>query len=157
MLPRCPHCFLRVIPKPDQVCPSCNQSMEANSNPDLDLVEISAGESLPCVCYNCGLPSQSTKPIKIWQREEVFVENTVPIASALLAVFSFLLLPFTMFASQSGTTNVDMSTSLRVPTCLACNEQEPKIIGPAQSRAAIKIVAHKRFLSALQLHRSNSV
>jgi hypothetical protein len=60
MLTECPHCFTRVLPRPDGQCPACQQSTVDVRDADREFRTVTVRESshMPDFCCSCMLPER---------------------------------------------------------------------------------------------------
>ncbi len=60
MLTECPHCFTRVLPRPDSQCPACQQDTRSVRDADREFVTVTVRENstMPDHCCSCMLPER---------------------------------------------------------------------------------------------------
>lgn len=56
MLIQCPHCYTKVMPKPDGSCPACQKDTAdlRGTDPTRHSLRLLQGTSLPGICCDCG-------------------------------------------------------------------------------------------------------
>lgn len=130
--------------------------MDDEINTELDVVKVDSRENLPNLCYSCGAMALSAKTVEIAERHSEWVEDTSPLASRFLSIVSLIFLPLPIFVSQSGTRHFKLSFKLQLPTCTACTEKQPNILNHCVRMNTINLVAHTRFINALEHLRGES-
>ena len=111
LIVECPHCYTRVLPKENNICPACRMDMSDTRDVDPQVAALVVRETdhLPPYCYSCN--SYTERYVKITGDKGTLLDQS------LGAVVS-LLIP---------TRKIEQDTSnvfVRLPQCEACAEQE---------------------------------
>ncbi len=149
MIQECPHCHRMVIPREKNLCPSCGGNIldRAGTDPDMTLVVLRDGQSLPGICIHCGRPTDRFVWVE-FQRKPEKKES----ASESILGFGFLghflglffSLPSLLFPPRG------LSYMGKIPQCRLCasmGKVRPEYVDFEHSRAAF--LAHKKFKAAL--------
>ena len=111
LIVECPHCYTRVLPKENNICPACR--MDMTDTPDVDpqvaALVVRELDNLPPYCYSCN--SYTERYVKIVGEKGTLLDQS------LGAVVS-LLIPTRKI--EEDTSNVFVS----LPQCEACAEME---------------------------------
>lgn len=146
MLPECPHCFARVIPRPDRSCPNCSEQLDQPNGLGLVSVWIRPTTVLPDICHRCGVPTSRREDVVEWTRQEVYVEDQDFASRYILFSVVWLILPFTILLGRfSGVSNVDKQHLISVPTCKPCSSKQTVVleVKPEFQRSMRIVVAQK--------------
>ena len=109
----CPHCYTRVLPMENNICPACNMDMSHTEDVDPTLVPLIVWESedLPPYCYSCN--SYTERYVKVIGDQGTLLDRS-------LASVVSLFVPARKF--EENTSNV----FVRLPQCEVCAEvKEP--------------------------------
>jgi len=113
----CPHCYRKVIPMANDLCPACGKNTKdrTNTDPNKVLVGIRSGQQLPAVCHACGTATRATQKISasLEPRDGLFSDG-------LLELFAHSVIPFG-FAGKMERAQKTTQVSVRLPTCKKCN------------------------------------
>jgi hypothetical protein len=145
MVVECPHCYTRVVPSPDGVCPACTKNVRelGAGNPDLTRMQISAQDRLPPNCYLCDSPTTDTVRIR---------RTVVKGSGAPTVVRLFLAVVTPLWAvAFANSTRFRHSVKIRVPQCAACASRtraEPAYVDFEQAK--FTFVVHKAFRDRVQ-------
>jgi hypothetical protein len=107
MIVECPHCYTRVLPMENNICPACKMDMSdmEDVNPELVSVVIRESDELPPYCYLCN--SYTERYVTIVGDKGTLLDE---IASRLVPVRQ----------NEDRTSNV----YVRLPQCENCAELE---------------------------------
>jgi len=132
----CPHCHTRVIPKPNNICPACQEDVTDTQNTDPNLVAFAIHESedLPDHCFSCN--NYTERIIRVSADDE---------SGILTSIFG---LP-----EPEDTTNV----VLYLPQCELCNELEkdPQLVEADYEHQTMTLVVHRGFRDRVIQMRKN--
>ena len=148
-----PHCYVRVVPSPAGICPSCNKNINDHTGASIDFTRlvISPRDALPPNCYLCNSPA--TRRIKV-RRSVVTGSGVHPI----VAVLTFLLsLPLGMIRIFHSGNRYTYSIVIHLPQCKGCastKEPQPEFVDLEQG--AMTFIVHKSFAGRVSTqNRSN--
>jgi hypothetical protein len=139
----CPHCFTRVIPKADGLCPACQQdTRQSGEAADRALIRVAQGDVLPPVCCDCGCETDRyvtvrAKTSRRADRDTDFAAEDV-VFTILLGWLFFLLRPFTRRIAATETIQVKM------PQCPPCGKRglpTPRYVD--FDRATVTFLVHR--------------
>ncbi len=107
----CPHCYTRVLPMENNICPACKMDMSDIHavNPRLVSLTVRESDDLPPYCYLCN--SYTDRYVKVVGDTGTFLEKSLGAVASLLAPTRKI---------EEGTSNV----FVRLPQCEACAELE---------------------------------
>src|SRR4030095_11195414 len=73
----CPHCHKKVVPKANNICPSCREDMSdmEGVDPNQTALTIREADELPSFCYSCNMYTE--RQIRISADKESVMENMV--------------------------------------------------------------------------------
>jgi hypothetical protein len=134
----CPHCYTRVLPMENNICPACKMDMSDTYDVDPQLVSLTVRESddLPPYCYLCN--SYTDRYVKI-------VGDTGTLLDKSLSAVVSLVVP--ILKIEEGTSNV----FVRLPQCETCAElEEPSPIHVDYENQAMTFVVNKGFKERVQ-------
>ena len=149
MLTECPHCFTRVLPKPDGQCPACQKSTVDVRDADREFTTVTVRENsnIPDYCCSCMLPERRLVRVVrsrvVWGASE---DSGVGAAAAialrlLIGGFSFLV-HLLHSEKRSGSQKV----VVRVRQCRECSRHQP--LEPTfvnYDAYSMKFVVHRDF------------
>ncbi len=134
----CPHCYTRVLPMENNICPACKKNMSDTHDVNTELVSLTVRESddLPPYCYLCN--SYTDRYVK------VVGDQGTALDSSLGAVVS-LLVPTRKI--EENTSNV----FVRLPQCEVCTErEEPSPLYVDYDHQTMTFIVHKGFRERVQ-------
>lgn len=157
MLPECPHCFTRVIPRPDRSCPNCSKQLDQPNELGLVSVWIRSSTVLPELCHRCGVPTSRRADIVEWTRQEVLVEDQDFALRYVLFAVMWLIMPFTILLGKfSGVSNVDKGHRISVPTCKPCSSKQTVVLEVRPDfESWMRIVVTKKFAQLMTERRQD--
>lgn len=134
----CPHCYMRVIYKPDGTCPSChrNSNDRAGANPSLTTLIIRDTDKTPGLCITCGVPTDRKVAVEKSRnddRESSLILSLLGLMSALLVGLGFI-----------KTGHHGEWVSLSVPVCEGCR-RAPQPRHMSFELSSMTFVVHRRF------------
>ena len=151
MLPECPHCFTRVIPSKDGICPSCGKDMEAPPEDTGVSARISKRTKFPNICHQCGVNTTKTSEISEWKRESVEEqekEDSIVISMLSLAA-SMIFLPLGFVVQLLGLSrneqHLDTELRLSIPTCGSCDAKATTVVDCSIEKQSMRILVDRRF------------
>lgn len=151
MIQECPHCFLRVVVTSNNLCPSCATDVTSPATHNLAVVDISMTTTFPQICHACGLTARQTTFAEATSRSEAYVEDASEGFRAFVTIFSFFLLPMTIFLPRSGSTQASYrGFRVKVPCCSACKSKEVRVLLADTERAVMRIAVNATLASALR-------
>jgi hypothetical protein len=129
----CPHCFLRVIPTREGLCPACSGSTKSPDS-KWSSISICPSTTLPRFCCVCNEPTSFVRRVKIgdWDRELEREEkqNGLGCLFTAIAIFNpiallfrlvLLLAAFIVFVVQALIkSKAAVSHVVRIPLCTRC-------------------------------------
>ena len=132
----CPHCFLRVIPTRQGLCPACSESTKSQES-KWTSISLYPSTTLPRFCCVCNEPTSVMRRIKIgdWDRELKREEQqnglgclftAIAILNPLALLFRLVLLlaAFIVFVLQTLIkSRAAVSQLVRIPLCKRCRSQ----------------------------------
>src|SRR5437667_6256772 len=146
-IPICPHCFRRVIPAVDGICPACgkNTNDRANTDPYRTLVGLKSGVPLPPICHHCGAPTQNIKKLTVASEPEgtIFANGLGQLLAHLFKPFGFIV--------KMERLNKTTELTLQLPTCEQCAKIVRRIAPHYIDFDAhrIDLIVHTEFKKAL--------
>lgn len=151
-IPNCPHCYRRVIPSDDGICPACQRNMNeaSGSDPNKVLITLAPRDKLPGVCHECGSPTRHLKKLSVSSEPE----GTFLAGGVAQRVLGHLLdhTPLGLFNRLEQIKN-QVVISLALPTCERCVKKirsiTPRYIDFDSRR--VDVLVHKEFKKALTL------
>jgi len=150
MLIKCPHCYSRVLPKPDDRCPSCGRNVKDRRGADRTKTELvlTEGDPLPPICLLCGDPTDRTVRVRFHKADPANADKEV--AAVLMLVSLFVALLAYLLRPRRG-----IYIEMRLPQCRACKKKtgkpEPRHI--AWDRRELTLVVHRKFRDAVVARR----
>src|SRR5262249_50044120 len=116
MVVTCSHCFCRVIPLPQNICPSCLTSLSDGSDAEPVKVSMVVREASgrPAHCYLCASPT--TRYVSV--RRSMKGDGDGPLVRLLTLVFSWPLFLLTFKPSTRR------SFEVHLPQCSECGARE---------------------------------
>ena len=144
MILECPHCYMRVVPKSDGLCPSCHQDPHdlAGTNPDLARVTLQDTDRMPECCMICGLSTSRMVVVEQSRgddrRSSIFL-SMLGLMMTLLAGLGFI---------KMGHHGEFISTT--VPVCESCG-QAPSPQRVSFEQSTMTFLVHRRFKNAFDL------
>ncbi len=141
----CPHCFTKVISKPDGSCPACQGNTRASTaSTDHTAVRIAHGEELPLICCGCGGPADHYHTIT--QHSSEGRAEGAGVMALLLALISWpaALLMFVRGLQETSVVRV------KLPFCSRCRQlgaPTPKYVDFKNAR--MTFIVHKRLKEAI--------
>ena len=146
MVVDCPHCFTKVIPKPDGSCPACQRNTQENlARPDFSAVRILHNATLPLICCGCGQAADQYQSITSHSTEGR--TEVSGIMAILLAIVSLPMALFMLFRNIHETSVVQV----KLPICPHCRQfgiPAPQYVDFKNAR--MTFVVHKRLKEALE-------
>ena len=151
-IPICPHCFRRVIPAVDGICPACGKNTNdlANTDPYRTLVGLKSGVSLPPICHHCRAPTQNIKKLTV-----ACAPEGTGFANGLGQLLARLFKPFGIMVKMERL-NKAKELTLQLPTCEQCAKMVRRIAPHYVDFDAhrIDLIVHTEFKKALEeMHR----
>jgi hypothetical protein len=143
MLVECPHCYTKVLPTADNICPACRKDINSLRNINPNLTSISFGERiiLPSCCYSCGLDTQRLVTI----REKVEIGGA---SSFEKLVLFWVNLRYKIYgwSTESGE-GKKYDLSVKIPQCETCAKQNGKPVPNHVDfeNRVVTFIVHKRF------------
>jgi len=132
----CPHCHIRVIPKPNNICPACQEDISnlEGTDPDQVAFTIHESEDLPDYCFSCN--SYTERIIRVSADEESGILN---------AIFGT--------PEPEDTTNVILYLS----QCDLCDERDkdPQRVEVDYEHQTMTLVVHRGFRDRVLQMREN--
>jgi hypothetical protein len=121
----CPHCHKKVVPKANNICPSCREDMSdmEGVDPNQTALTIREADELPSFCYSCNMYTE--RQIRISADKESDLENM-------------------LFGSSSPeeTSNV----IIYIPQCEVCSDlNDPEPVEVDYEHQTMTIAVHKGF------------
>ncbi len=168
MLVECPSCFVKVIPKVDNRCPSCSKSLERAGEQGVVALTITPDTLLPQRCHRCACNTPLKGEIVHWTRSEEIVDRRNEEMHWLVFGFSLisspLLSPLLKLLKANEKPNdsegipqaVARSHKLRLQTCGQCDPTETKVLDHWPDRPAFRLLVHRDFASATQQRQLNT-
>ena len=149
MLTECPHCFTRVLPRPDGQCPACQQSTIDVRDADREFMTVTVREDsrMPDFCCTCMLPEQ--RLVRIARSRVVWGSGGDTGAAAVVAmVLHGLLGGLAGFVAMlhSDKRSGSQKVIVRVRQCRPCSRRlplEPVFVN--YDGYYMKIVVHRDF------------
>lgn len=128
MLPEFPHCFTRVLPRPDGQCPSCQQSTLSIRDADREFVTVTVRENsqMPDFCCTCMIPER--RLVRVAQSRVVWgSSDDSGVATAALFVAHVLIGGFTFLIQllHSDKRSGSQKVVVRVRQCRECSRRQP--------------------------------
>lgn len=107
----CPHCYTRVLPTKENICPACRKSISATYDVDLDMASLTVYESqeLPPYCYRCN--SYTERYVKVVGDKGTLLDRSLGVVVSLFVPVQKM---------EENTSNVFVG----LPQCEACAELE---------------------------------
>ena len=149
MLTECPHCFTRVLPKPDGQCPACQRNTLEVREVDREFITVTVREdsAMPDYCCTCVLPERRLVRIShsrvVWgSGDEGGIGAAAAVALQALAGGVHFLFHAFFSEKRSGSQKVAVS----VRQCRECSRRhplEPVLVN--YDAYAIKFVVHRDF------------
>jgi len=111
----CPHCYVRVIPSQEGICPACQKNTRDLSGTDLTRgsLTIEDCERLPDMCFQCGVGTS----LRVRVSRRRYNENDpapTPFAAVLLTILGFLAGHIFLIGSRQA-----IEVRIRLPQCTA--------------------------------------
>lgn len=148
MMIDCPHCYTRIVPKPDGCCPACQG--DTRDVPAKDLTQtplrVSQGDILPPVCCECGCDTSN----RVCVYRKTSGERDEP--STVTGTFIFLCISWIvgLYMLLRGMASARV-VRVTMPMCETCAKH-----GPPQPRhvdfenARMTFIVHKNLVGALR-------
>ena len=134
----CPHCYTKVIPLANNICPACRNDMSDLEGVDPNQVSLSIHESeeLPSFCYSCNM----------------YTERYIRVSGDKESDLEVLLFGR---SSPEATSNV----IINLPQCEQCSEiDEPKPVDVDYDHQKMTFVVHREFRERVfQLRKTQPV
>lgn len=142
MFVECPHCYNRVMPTANNICPACRKDISDTRgvDPNLTALDVHESSNLPPYCYSCNSPTKRYANII----EKVEIGGDTPLARFLLVLISILTLRVAI--SNLQTQGKKSSVSIYIPQCERCaqlGKPKPKHVDFEQR--AMTFIVHKGF------------
>lgn len=131
----CPHCYTRVLPIKNNICPACRMDMSDMDGVDPNMVSLIVHESeqLPYHCYLCDV--YTDRFVKLEGDKESSLEKG-------LRLFGLLLTPPWKWRTDEFTANV----YIYLPQCESCAElEDPSPLHVDYENQTMTFVVHKKF------------
>jgi hypothetical protein len=149
MLVECPHCFTRVLPRPDGQCPSCQQSTQSIRDADRESVTVIVRENsqMPDFCCTCMIPER--RLVRVVRSRDV--PGTSDVAGSIGVRFALqLLLPLIgdiiHIAFGAPKSSNSQAVVVRVRQCRECSRHQPlEPVFVNFDGYNMKFVAHRNF------------
>jgi hypothetical protein len=142
----CPHCFTKVIPKPDGSCPACQgNTRESSASTEHSAVRIAHGTELPPICCGCGQPADQYHAITSHPTEGRGEASGV--MAVLLTLISWPMALLMLLRGLHETSVVQV----KLPTCPHCRQfgyPAPRYVDFKNAR--MTFVVHKRLKEAIE-------
>jgi hypothetical protein len=128
MLTECPHCFTRVLPKPDGQCPGCQQSTLNVRDADREWMTATVRENsrMPDYCCTCMLPE--LRLVRVSRSRVVWGSSDDSGLGAAAAFVLHLLiggLSFLIHLLHSEKRSGSQKVVVQVRQCRACSRRQP--------------------------------
>lgn len=140
----CPHCYSRIFPTREGLCPSCRGDLSAPKLQPLTSVQIRLGDEIPLLCVCCG---QATKETIDVGRSKTEGGQAWPIK-----VLVFLFSPMLMLLAQRELQGKRSELSFQLPFCASCRSQrpapQPAFVNYAQHE--MELIVHDDFGAAFR-------
>jgi hypothetical protein len=142
----CPHCFTKVIPKPDGSCPACQGNTRVSrARPDYSACRVGHNAPLPPICCGCGQAADQYYAITSHSTEGRSEASGV--TALLLAMISLPMAIFMLLRGMQETSVVQV----KLPICPHCRQfglPTPQYVDFKNAR--MTFVVHKRLKEALE-------
>ncbi len=128
MLTECPHCFTRVLPRPDGQCPACQKSTIDVRDADREFITITVRENcqMPDFCCTCLLPERRLVRISrsrvVWGSAD---DGGVGAAAAFVLQALVGGVHFLLHALLSDKRSGSQKVVVRVRHCRQCSRRQP--------------------------------
>src|SRR5579864_8398637 len=149
MLTECPHCFTRVLPKPDGQCPACQQSTMNVRDADREFMTVTVRENsqMPDFCCTCML--SELRLVRVARSRVVWrsVDGT-GVTAALVFVFHWLFhgIGFLLHLLDPQKRSGSQKVVVRVRQCQECSRRQPlEPVLVNYDAYSMKFVVHKDF------------
>jgi hypothetical protein len=131
MLTECPHCFTRVLPRPDGQCPACQKSTVNVSDAERKnaTVIVTEKSKMPEFCCMCMVPERRTirlarsRDVTISSKESSEGAIAVMLLYVLLGAFAFVLHALHLLLGWKSPDS--QRVVVRVRQCRACSHRRP--------------------------------
>lgn len=146
MLIDCPHCFTRVVPKSNGLCPACQKDMRDTTRLDLARasIRVSQGDVLPKICCDCG--ETTSRVVKVYQKHAA-KEQPSSLAATLIFLLSSWAMGSWLFLRGMAETSV---AEVAMPQCERCARRgDPKPRYVDFSNARMTFVVHRNLKEAM--------
>lgn len=154
MSTECPHCYVRVFPDRDGVCPSCLENVLdlSGTDPTKTTVLVNPNSKMPDVCCNCGLPTRRFVKVKSYGARGV---ETAPSESGriLLILLEILFLPFFLVLpkdTRSRRGHVLFKRVVSVPQCRMCSGNKIAPVQEDHDQGTMSLVVDREFKERFQ-------
>lgn len=146
MVVDCPHCFTKVIPKPDGTCPACQRNtQDGHARPDHSAVRVAHNAELPPLCCGCGQATDQYHTITNHSSE-----GRAEGSGVLAFLVALLSLPMALFLLLRGIQETSV-VQVKLPICPHCRQfglPKPQYVDFKNAR--MTFVVHKRLKAALE-------
>jgi hypothetical protein len=128
MLTECPHCFTRVLPRPDGQCPACQQSTLNVRDADREWMTVTVRENsqMPDYCCLCMLPESRLVSVVrsrvVWGTKD---DSGFGVAATLALHLLIGGLSFLIHSLHAEKRSGAQMVVVRVRQCRACSRREP--------------------------------
>ena len=136
----CPHCYTRVLPTKDNICPACRRNISdiRDVNPDMTSLTVKESQELPPYCYLCS--SYTERYVLLEGDKESFLNRSIRMLGSIMV-------PHRVHQTDEGTTNV----FIHLPQCETCAElEEPTPVYVDYDSQSMTFVVHKKFRERVQ-------
>ncbi len=128
MLTECPHCFTRVLPKPDGQCPACQQSTLDVRDADREWMTVTVRENsqMPDYCCICMLPER--RLVRLVRSRVVWgsKDDSGVLAAVVLALHVLVHpLAFLFHLLHAEKRSGSQFVVVRVRQCRECSRRQP--------------------------------
>ena len=134
LIVECPHCHIRVIPKPDHTCPNCHEDVAdmTGVDPNQVTLTVSETEEFPPYCYSCN--RYTDQFVRVSTRDESGIERL-------------------LFGTRLPEDTSDIIVFL--PVCELCIGKEVELVEADYDRQTITIMVHRGFQDRVIQFREN--
>jgi len=139
----CPHCYVRVIPSKEGVCPACQKNVRNldGANPNLTRLNISGREKFPSNCYHCDVPT--TRYVTVRQS---FVRGSDYHPFLKILAFPFIVVFHGLIRLIGDSTSYRQTLKVRLPQCKTCAANgSPKPDYADFEKAHFTFIVHRNF------------
>ena len=149
----CPHCYVRVFPDKQGICPSCRKNVNDFSGVEADrgTIVISPYAKVPDLCSLCGMPTDRRVMVEGWRAREI--PGTPEETGCLSALGMMIQISFSPFLSffrflffrQKAQEREFENLAISVPQCHDCSAETLRPIESLFESQSLRILVHRQF------------